>query len=73
MREDCETSGPEECTKGEPQCSPHVRPTEILGRMAKRLREKAHALEQLADQLEYINLGPEASRMLCSLLLSARE
>lgn len=70
MRDDCETSGPEECTKNESQCSPHVRPEEILRRQARRLRDKAHAMEQMADSMEYRHLGSDAEAFLCSLLLS---
>lgn len=55
------------------QCSPQGRPDQILRERAKRLRYKATAMEQLADQLEYHRFGPEATSMLCSIILSARE
>ena len=65
--------GPQDC---EAQCSMGPsRPDQILREQAKRLRYKATAMEQLADQLEFMvpRFGSEASSMLSSIILSARD
>ena len=43
----------------------------LLG-MAKECRERAHALEKLADQLSLERLSPEADQALWEILISAR-
>lgn len=36
----------------------------LLRRKSRRLRDEAHSLDKLADELEYSRFGPEAERVL---------
>ncbi len=71
MKED---KGLRDCCPEENKCSTmecrDALPQEILKTKARHLRDRAHAMEQLADQLEYCRFGPEAGRLLSRMLTS---
>ena len=77
MRKDYD--GPADCEaptksmhKMENMCNGRMPAYEFLRQKARGLREKAHTMEHLADELENRRLGREADQLLWQLIADSR-